>query len=652
MRIDDGHTQRISAALQAYLEWNTRIGLFWLTEPFADTDLYLTVTPRGLSTAAWECDAAALTPREAEESFVSAVRDFYKVAIVDRGYEIEFLQGQDKNGLPLCLAFLALSVLAVHHMHRDDVNRATAFYPRLIQLLGLGERNKRPPGFKEQQFENLWLYVRAWTEARGTRPLYIPPPKYRQYENYPQAHSVLREVDLERLPEFFRWARYSPESHIDPDRLRADLLEWVYAKSPFTRQGMAACNDQRLAGVVQEVAQELKAWDGGGRDEQGRQVANVELHLELVRGMPQLSFLARKPPGFPDAFDDGVHRFESLEGWYDPVPVPRKEGRALIDGFEWVSVDGSTNVVLRRLGAAAIAFVRSEEMAGLVSRRRLISGVDCAVLYHTSVADVVEQTLAALLGGSAPRPMKGAPGLPSDWIVSGVFRVSQFPADWDPPIEALQVDSVVDFFTIGGLRVGRRSSWLVGAPPVLQVSGVQDFVEVNKSRVKIKGGVVEWMGVVKRPGMYSVRAGRAHRNIEIVEPTVCAQLPALIEAGQGATRYWAGIPQGTWLVLGAEPGALMSLELAMDELVELEFEPVWALPKGRGGKDALLFFPSDERCPVRRPRGSAREQAWARAVRAAERLRAPIVVVDSEAKAVAERSWDQFVQAVHSWGAP
>jgi hypothetical protein len=248
--------------------------------------------------------------------------------------------------------------------------------------------------------------------------------------------------------------------------------------------------------------------------------------------------------------------------------------------------------------------------------------------------------------------MKGAPGVPSDWFVSGVFRVSQFPADWDPPIEALQVDSVVDFFTIGGLRVGRRSSWLVGAPPSLQVSGVQDFVEVNKRRVKIKDGVVEWIGVVKRPGMYSVRAGRAHRNIEIVEPTLCAQLPALIEAGLSATRYWAGVPKGTWLVLGAEPGALISLELPRDELVEFEFEPVWALPKGRGAKDALVFFPSNEQCPARRPRGAAREQAWARAVRAAERLRAPIVVVDSDAKVAAERSWDQFVRAVHSWGAP
>jgi hypothetical protein len=646
---DDSHTQSIVAATPAYLEWNSRIALFWLTEPFADTELYLTVTPRGLSTAAWECDAVVLSPQEAEDSFVHAVRDFYKIAIVDRGCEIDFFKGIDKNGIPLCLAFLALSVLAAHHMHRDDVNRATAFYPRLVQLLGLGERNKRPPGFKEQLFEELWLYVRAWTESRSARPLYIPPPKYRQYENYPQAHSVLRQVDLERLPEFFRWARYSPESHIDPKRLRADLLEWVNAKAPFTRQGLAACKDQRLAAIVQEVAQELKAWDGGGRDEQGRQVANIELHLEFVRGMPQLSYLARKPPGFPDVFDDGIHRFESLEGWYDPVPVPRNEGDALIEGFEWVSTHGPTNVVLRRQGTAAISFVRSEEMAGLVSRRRLLSGVECAVLYHASAADIVERTLSVLLG-AASKPMKGAPGVPADWCVTPVFRSNQLPADWDPPIEALQLDSVVDFFTVGGLRVGRRSSWLVGAPPVLQVSGVQDFVEVNKRRVKIKDGVVEWMSVLKGPGVYSVRAGRAHRNIEIVVPTLCGELPALIESNLSPVRYWAGLPKGNWHVLGAEPGALVSCDLGRDELVEFAFEPIWALPKKHGAADAVLFFPSDEREPARAPRGAAQENAWARALRAAEQPGVPIVVVDPDAKAAAEHSWNQFLRVVHRGG--
>ena len=76
--------------------------------------------------------------------------------------------------------------------------------------------------------------------------------------------------------------------------------------------------------------------------------------------------------GFPVVFDDGRHHFESLEGWYDPVPVPTNEGDALLEGFEWLSVNADHRVVLRRAGASVIAFVRSEDSAGFVSRRRQV----------------------------------------------------------------------------------------------------------------------------------------------------------------------------------------------------------------------------------------------------------------------------------------
>lgn len=77
----------VAAAEAAYPEWNSRIGLFWLTEPFADVDPYLTVTPRGPATAAWECDSISLPPQEAEDVILNAVRAFYKAVVIDRGVE-------------------------------------------------------------------------------------------------------------------------------------------------------------------------------------------------------------------------------------------------------------------------------------------------------------------------------------------------------------------------------------------------------------------------------------------------------------------------------------------------------------------------------------------------------------------------------------
>jgi hypothetical protein len=199
-----------------YLVWNTRVALFWLTQPASGTEIYLTVTPQGLAAAAWECDGLEMSPDAAEEDFLRAVRGFYGRAVLESGVDLASLARMtDARDAPICLAFLALAVLAAYRMHADERNRATAYYPRLAELLACDVKRGLPAGFSKQGFEELWRFVRGWTERQKMTPLFVPTTKVlRRYEQYPLAHAVLRQVDVERLPVFFG----SPTGSVGEDR--------------------------------------------------------------------------------------------------------------------------------------------------------------------------------------------------------------------------------------------------------------------------------------------------------------------------------------------------------------------------------------------------------------------------------------------------
>jgi len=624
-----------------YLTWNTRVALFWLTKPTGSQETYLSVTPSGLAVAAWECDGVRLSPEEAENDLIAAVRLMYRRHILDAGTDIGCLAVIESN-VPLCLAFLAFSVLAAHRMHADDANRSTAFYARLAQFLDCPRSRERPKGFSTEGFEKLWILARDWTATNTGTPLFVPKSAIlRRYVAYPLAHVGLRQVDLDKLPEFFDWADYTPNSVVAFERLRDDLTRWVSERARLTRTGRAACMDGRLDAVLQQVAQELKAWDGIAQDASGRRIAHVELILDVPRGVAKLSYLARRPPGFPEVFEHGAHRFDSLEeGWYDPLPVPSDHGAELLHGFEWVSTQTSPSLVLRRAGALAIAFVRSEEYSGLSSRRRLLAGVDCALLYHQSVADAVHARLEQIVS-SRPTPVSDA-GLPDGWRLLLGVRIDQPSATTVQGLEALEVDAAVDIMTVGGLRIGRRAEWLVEHPPKVLVSGAHSQVTIDGRPVRVLAdGFIERDHRSCGPGVHVLEAGRAHRRISLVEADIAQNLPAL-GGGGDANEYTLALARGRWVVLGERPGQLVRFELPTQKIVRAPFTPLWAILQAAPG--CALFLAAEER-PSGDVYGSESEvAAWAESITSASARAVPLASLDPAACAAAQRSWAKFVR--------
>jgi hypothetical protein len=391
------------------------------------------------------------------------------------------------------------------------------------------------------------------------------------------------------------------------------------------------------------VAQELATWNGVAADEAGRRVAHVELSLEIVRGAPKLSYLARRPPGFPEVFEYDGHRFDSLEeGWYDPLPVPPEEGQQLLHGFEW-SADrraGVETFALKRRPTRAIAFVKSEDYTGLTSRRRMLAGVECALLYHESVAEIVEKRVNEI-GVGHVRPIVSL-GVPVGWRLLLDLQV-QASATTVPDLEALEVDAAVELMTVGGLRVGRRAAWLIDRPPQILVSGSPESVLVNGHPAKVgSGGVVEWDRSSREPGVHVIEAGRAHVRVEIIDGSIAERLPS-ISATTTEAIYSIALARGSWHVVGRNPGEIVDVDLSKQAVLRLPFEPVWALSRGLRG--VVLLLTSNDLEPGELLGDEEAVKRWAVAIQdACATDEKPLACLDARMTSNVRRLWRGFAR--------
>jgi len=626
-----------------YLAWNERVVRFWLLKPTSAAETYLTVTPTGLALAVWECDGKQITPQDAETDLVAAVRAGYLRWVLKERGNVRSLNRKAPGGdAPLGLAFLAASVLAAHRMRASEGAGANAYYARLAQVLSVSVTRGLPQGLSTEGFEALWLAARNWTLKHAPKPLFIPKTTVVQkYVAYPLAHAELREVDLEKLPEFFDWAGYSPSASIALPSLREDFSRWAVERGRLSAPGRAACEDARVDGVIQQVAQELSAWDGMAEDNSGRRVANIELTLDIVRGAPRLFYLARRPPGFPEAFEHEGHRFDSLEaGWYAPLPVPSEHGAMLLHGFDWSSeTPAPTSFVLRRRASRAIALVRNEQYSGLTSRRRLLAGVECAVLYHDSVAEVVETRLKQLVD-SPCRPMRD-PSLPEGWRVYPNLNIGPN-GDAIPELEALEVDAAIEVMTSGGLRVGRRATWLIECPPRLIVSGLTNDVVIDGRPASVSlDGQVDWSRASREPGEHVVEAGRAHLRFELVEASVADGLASLLQP-LAVDRYSVALTRGRWEVVGSRPGQILEVVLPAPKNISLTFAPVWAIPTLAAG--CVLYVGVDDQDVGPRLDDSGTVAAWVDAICRAYEAEMQVATIAPENCSIARRSWNNFTR--------
>lgn len=609
---------------EAYLQWNRiLVEHCLLAVPDRAGPTYLSGTPTILAAALEAEQGELLSPEDAAADFTAAVSLAYSTVVLREPERLWALAQLGPDGVPLSVGFLTLSVLAAYQMHSDEESGPNAYYPRLASLLGCELVAGHPRGFDPVDFENLWDLLSSWLERNYDQALALPGPDagLRRYIAYPLRHVPLRQVDIEKLPQFFDWAGLEPGSKAEAAFLAEAFERWASGRGILSRAGHSALADERRPAVEVQLALELGAWDGSWTDRAGCRTAAVHVLLDFRRGQPELFFLPRRPPSFPAIFDDGSHVFGAGEpGWYDPVPMVTDDGPVLESGFHWVCASPQGQVSLHRPQSSAIALRPAPDFTGFLSQRNLPLGVESAVLCTTAMEATTAEYLSTVTGARC-RAIDH-PAIPEGWrLFPGIVPRRSGPPPYG--FDALTIESTTTVILRGGLRVGRRAAWLSGAPPTILVGGAEGLTTTVDGRPAIVAN-----GVLNAPapltvGTHVVEAGRARKRLEIVEPEgrwdACAPL---INTVNGPRQQSVAVPFGVWTIIGARPD--QATRVACSErgtLLTVPFLPVWAISVGtrRGTSVALCLVerpPTPELPDFRLTRSvaSAAAGAWSSAI--------------------------------------
>lgn len=595
-----------------YLYWNRILAARFINSPPRST-IHLATSPRLLAGVLSENKGEKVQPPDAEARFVEAVREAYYASIADSRSGLRILRRRESaSGLPLCVGFLALSVLAAHKMHSDGANSSSAYYVRLKDLLATpADPNDLPKGFATLEFEALWNFLAAWLAANTSLSLALPAAgAQKRYIGYPLAHVPLRQLDLEKLPAFFIRADYSPGSSVSPERIEDDFRRWANSYGMLSQAGREALEDNRAPAVLAQIRSELRLWDGSVFDTHGVQSMQVEVLLENIRRRSRISLLAPRREGYPEVFRCGEVEMAGTQDWYDPVELTPTDGPLLEHGFTWPA-DGDPSRVLRRPAGEVIVLAPNADYSELVSRTQIPKDVSCAILCHERVAARVGLYLGTI-GNGAMRPLVEG-NCPQDWRLFLRVRAVRVPASIPEDFWMLDVVSETDIIPQGGLRLGRWA-WMQGAPPSLLVEGRDGrAVSINDTPVDAdEDGHLHADDMLTEPGSYTVRVGYLERTIRIV-PAVLRQLGGAASTGAEPRASWPiMLETGCWTLIGRKPGEAHRApnSSGRPSLFQCAFRPVWAVSVHAGpGARVIQLSAEAAECswPVQR---DAQSQAW------------------------------------------
>lgn len=645
----------------AYLWWN-RILLGRFMSVAASGDILLATTPRALAAALFDGEDERVSPAEAEKRFANAVAAAYKVGVMGSPARLKVFRRLDcSDGIPICAAFLALSVLAAHKMHMDETTWSSDYYSRLVELLGVEEgANGQPVGFRTDDFESLWLFLADWISRKTGCSLVLPPGNaQKRFIAYPLAHVPLRQLDLEKLPAFFDWAGYSSENLPSIERLEDDLRRWDQSYGSFSNAGQKALNDSRVGAVLMQVRSELRAWDGVVSDSTGIRYSQVEILLETIGRRSNLALLAPRREGFPETFSCRDIQLSGGDSWYDPLPLKPGDGALLLEGFSWPSEDRPSSV-LRRAPGFVFVLAPHAEYSDLVSRTGLPKDVTSAVLCHESLVGAVDSYLASICQ-AAPRHFRDG-SLPDGWFlfldVRAIRRAESVPQE----LRALEVATEVNIIPCGGLRMGALWAWLEGAAPRLLIEGHDgQIVSVNDVPADLdEDGYIKPGEAFANAGEYVVRVGSFERKVRILKPRLRPSAePVLPVDGTKRAQHSVIVEAGQWNLIGSFPGDIETIEAKGlgSSLIFCDFEPVWAAKLGARKTGTRLI--ELVRKPVeisvtgllktraqatRGTKNRAAAQRWASAIRAVDSRQPDVECGSGNQHKEPDKSWDEYVR--------
>ncbi|MGO9930427.1 MAG: hypothetical protein ACLPV8_01215 [Steroidobacteraceae bacterium] len=573
-----------------YVLWNYMLAEHCLLADSCEGTVLLTVTPRILTISLDEAGGGMWSPSEAEADFIATVAAVYRKRVLGSSERLRALKSTAAGDVPFCIGFLALSVLAAFHMRTDDEYTGRAFYPRLAEMLGCGLMRSQPIGFDGEAFLELWAELSGWLKKNYNRELAAPDAAgIRKYVAYPFAHVPLREVDMERLPQFFDAYGYEPGGRAPLDRLAYDLYEasgpWRY----LTESGQSALEDQyRRPLVVRQVAQELDRWDGCRTDSSGARTATIELWMDIRRRRAQLYLLARRPTGFPELIEEGELVFaSSQDGWYEPVPLSRDDGTLLEHGVRIGTRSDGGRYYLQRRQAQVVPLTPSEAYTGFVSDRVLRADTDCVVLCTESLVDDVAQYLEALSGRRASPRRDDT--IPTGWCLFTDVRAAN---ECSPPpgMENLGVESSLALIPEGGLRLGRRWRWLESAPARLTVLGSHHGLsaKIDGRQIELDDSGRMNNDLLRSAGQHVIEIGnRLRQRVSVLQGVVSPSCKPWRNGDEESCTI--PVPPGEWILLGLSPGQRETvIAPAEGALIRRTFPVQWAVHVG-GGRGAMAL---------------------------------------------------------------
>lgn len=640
-----------------YILWNYMLAEHCLLADSCEGSVLLTVAPRTLAAAVEEAGEGGRSPEDAEADFIAAVAGVYRNRVLASSKKLRAFKSTSSNDVPFGIGFLALSVLAAFHMRTDEEHTGRAFYPRLAEMLGCELARSYPFGFEGDAFLELWDELAAWLKANYGRELAVPDAVgVRRYVAYPLAHVPLRQVDIERLPQFFDAYGYEPGARAPLERLAYDLYEASGPWRHLTESGQSALTDRyRRPFVVRQVAHELERWDGCRVDSSGARTATIELWMDIRRRRAQLHLLARRPSGFPELIEDGELVFaSSQDGWYEPIPLGRGDGPLLENGVRVGTRSNGDRYYLQLRQARVLPLTPSEEYTGFVSDRVLRADTECAVLCAEPLADDVAHYLEAL-SRKRVHPRRDDT-IPNGWCLFTDVRATN---ECSPPpgLESLGVESSLALIPEGGLRLGRRWTWLESAPAKLTVLGSHRGLtaKVDGQEVALDNGGRVQTDLLATAGQHIVEIGnRLRQKVTVLEGAVHPDCRSWLEADIDGLVPVA-VPAGHWVLVGAGAGESKSI-LAPSEgaLVRPLFPACWALRVGAGPAATALhihdrgFAAHAGELAAQRASGRERVARWADTIYQAGIRRPDFLCPHGCANERLGAEWRQLMEAARS----
>lgn len=630
----------------AYLNWNNLLADRFVRKAAQD-QIHLAISPRALASIESEDRGERVAPADAEASLVRAVREAYASHVLGSSARLRLFRRNGPEGTPLCIAMLALSVLAAHKMHSDEISSSAAYYIRLADLLNVPrDAGDKPRDFRTLEFESLWTFFANWVSTSTSASLVLPnADDQRRFIAYPLAHVPLRQLDLEKLPEFFDWAGYTPEKRVTSARIADDLRRWEQSYNRLSDAGKAAMEDERAAAVLAQVTSELWAWDGTVATAQGTRSVQAEILLDAVMRRRRLFLLVPRREGFPPVFRTAQVELSASDSWYEPVELGPDESDTLRNGLTWVH-EQNPSYVVRRLPSSAVVLAPNAEYSGFVSRPDLPKDILCTVLFHASAVDVVRAYLHKICDTVAtaitPR------GFPAEWRLFENIRAVRHSDEVPQECEGLAVAAYADIIPQGGLRLGSLWSWMLGSPPRILIEGREGRpVYINQTIVEVDDeGYVAIADLIDVAGSYTVRVGSVERTIRIVEPSLRplgpSARPSFAESGE--PRHPVVLSPGTWTLVGPDPSFVLSVrsEGIRDSLVLCDFMPAWAIKVG-AGRGAKAIQLSSSRVDAAEKTSKAGSRQWSSTIYEAAIRHPDLSTEIGTASADLRRFWGEYV---------